>query len=100
MEVSETEFERAINGLTKAMESGFKGVHQRQDVTNGRLNKHEDMIHKLDVEMAERRGRDTRLLDDDKPLLTNRDGKLIKMIWGLVAALAGAAAYIITHWKP
>ncbi len=96
MEIREEEFERAVAGLTRAMENGFNGINARLDKVNGRLDRHDDEILDLQLERARRQGREERG-DDDKPLLTNRDGKLIKMIWALAVALIGAGAWILAH---
>ena len=38
----------AIGQLQGQVSEGFKGVHQRQDNTNGQLKKHEDRINILE----------------------------------------------------
>jgi hypothetical protein len=37
--------------LTKMVESGFSGVHARQDVANGKLYKHEEKLTRVDGEL-------------------------------------------------
>ncbi len=97
MEIREEEFERAILGLTTAMDAGFDGINRRLDKVNGRLDRNEDAIHRLELERAERKGRDEANFDN-KPLLTTRDGRTIKMLWAIVAALGGAVWWILSHW--
>ncbi len=96
MEIREEEFDRAIAGLTRAMEVGFSGVHSRLDKVNGRLDRHDDELQDLQITRARQQGRDERG-EDDKPLLTNRDGRLIKTVWALAVALAGAVAWILSQ---
>ena len=42
----------AIEGLRREMDSGFKGVYKRQDLTNGRVTRLEADTGKLKVDMA------------------------------------------------
>lgn len=37
-----------IDNLTTKVDEGFKGVHARQDLANGKLTKHEGLITKLE----------------------------------------------------
>ncbi len=41
-----------IDGLRREMDSGFKGVYRRQDLTNGRVTRLESDTGKLKVDMA------------------------------------------------
>ena len=38
-----------LKSLEKQIESGFKGVHDRQDTTNGRIGKLEDRTGQLEI---------------------------------------------------
>lgn len=38
-----------FRSLQKQIEEGFRGVHERQDVANGKLSKHETQIDDLNV---------------------------------------------------
>lgn len=102
MEIREEEFERAINGLTRAMEVGFAGVHRRQDITNGRLDEHEDAIRELQIERAERRGRESaRTYDDDgRPALTHGDMRKLKALWAFLGSLVPVGIWIWSLIKP
>ena len=97
MQIREEEFERAIAGLTKAIEAGFAGTNSRLDKVNGRLDRHDEAIMDLQIERAKQLGREEANADN-RPLLTTRDGRLIKMLWAVGAALAAAVAWIVSHW--
>ena len=99
MEIREEEFERAINGLTRAMEMGFAGVHRRQDVTNGRLDEHEDKIQALEIERAERRGRES-VSDDGRPAFTRGDMRKIKALWAFLGSLIPVGIWAWSLFKP
>ena len=44
--------DESISGLRREMDSGFKGVYRRQDLTNGRVTRLESDTGKLKVDMA------------------------------------------------
>lgn len=39
---------RDIDDLNKTLADGFKGIHDRQDITNGRVGKVEEEVEKLE----------------------------------------------------
>jgi len=45
---SMAEFQKDIQYLTQITESGFKEIHKRQDIANGKLLKHENQLTKLE----------------------------------------------------
>ena len=53
-EVQEALQKRDIDDLGRIMDQGFKGVHDRQDKTNGRIEKAEGAITVLEKQNIER----------------------------------------------
>ena len=90
MEIRPEEFDRAIIGLTKAMDEGFSGIHRRLDKVNGRIDRHDDELQDLQVERAYQKG----LLanEDSKPGLTKGEARVIK---GILATLLAATPLLI-----
>lgn len=90
MEIREEEFDRAIAGLTKAMESGFQGVYLRLDKVNGRLDRHDEEIQDLQIERAFQKGKLESQGEDGKPALTRREARIL---WGIAAAVISLATW-------
>lgn len=82
-EVREALQKRDLDDLRKEVIEGFRGVHQRQDVTNGRIAKAESNITELEKVNIRR----------------DTERKYEKLIWWLattaIGAVVGLASYII-----
>ena len=52
-----TEIYRAIGRLEGDVKTGFKGIHQRLDTANGRLNNHGDRINDNENDIAVSKGK-------------------------------------------
>lgn len=59
------ELDKKLTRLSVILEEGFKGVHTRQDTTNGRINKNENSIERL-------RSVDTQLKNDVEKLMNSK----------------------------
>jgi hypothetical protein len=53
-ELSREEFYAALNGITKSVDSGFAGVHNRLDRLNGKTEAHGNRITAIETLMKER----------------------------------------------
>jgi hypothetical protein len=111
-------FREDIRGLSDTVREGFRGVHSRQDTTNGRLNTHEGQIAALatkvlhvEGEVFTRRATDRAPLplippatDSEQKWVSNRDVRIVvatliavsatitfvQKVWPLLAALVKA----------
>jgi hypothetical protein len=61
------------------MRTGFAGVHQRQDIANGRLTK-------VEIEVGRHADRLNGLEGTDAPALTKRDMRLLIVVGGGIVA--------------
>lgn len=73
MEISEQQFSQIITGLA-TLEEGLKGIHRRQDITNGRIAKNEEKVAEIDKKLV---GVDASIgeLKDRNVREDERDGK-------------------------
>lgn len=86
--------------ILEEMRAGFAGVHQRQDVTNGRVNagevqgaKHETQLRNLEAAVFKRgRGADNDDADDARGL-TRRDAYMF------AAGISALGAVVVFLWK-
>ena len=87
-EVHDALQKRDIEDLTKEMRDGFKGVHERQNVTNGKVLKAAADITELEKVNIRR----------------SVERKYEKLIWylftGAMSIIVGLASYIIYHYHP
>jgi len=105
--VSDGELDRAVAGITKAMEVGFTSIHRRFDESNARFSQVERSIGELNSTVG---GHGARITDLEKrsavddAVLTQRDvsrvTKLGRAVWPALAALGtGLATWVAAHWK-
>ncbi|HEX7048582.1 MAG TPA: hypothetical protein VF188_00085 [Longimicrobiales bacterium] len=87
--------------ILEEMRAGFAGIHQRQDVTNGRVNAgeiqgamHGTKIRHLEAEIFNRRAGDRRVSSDPEQRgITRRDVQMV------LAGASGLGAAVMFLWK-
>jgi hypothetical protein len=97
-EVTKADLIDVRDQLTEAMEKGFQGVYDRQDKTNGRVDRldkestqHDERIRTLF--RLERRQSDRRVKDSGDARISERDVRIF------VAGGGGVAAVFLFFWK-
>lgn len=86
--------------ILNEMRAGFLGVHQRQDLTNGRVNAgeiqgatHEAKIRNLEATVFARRSSDAPPVEPEQRGITRRDVQMV------AAGASGLGVVILTLWK-
>lgn len=123
---SSGELDRAVTGMTKAIEIGFEGIHRRFDQVDSRMDRTDTHIgeikrtlggHQVELEglkawraaqesqrqITVTETKTTVMPDDAKPLLTqgdvNRFTSFGRAIWPFLAAVGSAiATWAYAHW--
>ena len=75
-----TDIAQQLANLSTQMADGFAKVHQRQDITNGKVVKHEEGFLKVESRFTEVKSKD----------------RYDKLIWALVTTLIGVVVYFLT----
>lgn len=78
------DLELALRGINRAMDIGFDGVHQRLDRLNGRVDRNEDRLNKIDNDTATNSLVIENLTRDE--VITKKDAKNIAWAVGLIGS--------------
>jgi hypothetical protein len=84
----------SLTALSDQVTEGFKGVHQRQDLTNGRIATGEKEVALLKLQFE-----NEKKIAEQKELLQTERGQARVRLWQIITILAsaivGLASYII-----
>lgn len=84
--VTNTVLDQKLIALTDKITEGFKGVHERQDTTNGKVLKSQADIASIQQEMAV------------KAESARIKGTYEKMLWFVITTLVGLVTFFLTKY--